>query len=48
MDRIKNTAKFDEEQTIFIKVFIIFTAAIDINISIRNTRKTYLLFVDFS
>lgn len=48
MDRIKSTAKFDEEQAIFIKVFIIFTAESGINISTKNTGKLYLLFVDFS
>ena len=48
MDRIKSTAKFGEEQAIFIKVCIIFTAEIGINISTNNTRKPYLPFLDFS
>lgn len=48
MARIKSTANFGEEQAIFIKVFIIFTAGIGINISTNNTSKPYLLFVDFS
>jgi hypothetical protein len=39
---------FCEEQAIFIKVFIIFTAGIGINISTNNLTKPYLLFVDFS
>lgn len=39
MDRIKSTANLGEEQAIFIKVFIIFTAGIGINISANNTTK---------